>query len=328
MKYSNVVSAIFGLIVIATTSVTHADILSFDADFDRWMYAFNSSPGNRNLAPTFFDGQDAMFDNMDGQFIVGFNTAAAGVTPLAPGEMYQINSITVTATHSTGSFTYDPTFDNYATYLDPGDPDYVADSDAGSRPIELYGVGLRNGYTSFGFAGGITAPPVFNEGSLFGFADPTQPNVRSAYAYDPSFGDVSNAIDNAFFAASPWGVGQAAGLNPGDAVPQGVAGTSAGQTFSFDVDLGHAGVLDYVTNGLLDGGLFFTIVSLHETTQAGGGTPNFYTKDNFDPAALAPTITIDYEIVPVPEPSTFVLAALGLMGLVACRVRGRKSQLS
>lgn len=324
MKYSKFVSVTFGLIVIATTSLAHADVLSFDADFDRWNYAFNSAPGTRDLAPTFFDGQDPMFDNMDGQFIVGFNTAAAGVAPLGPGEMYQINSITVSATHYTGAFTYDPTFDNYASYLDPSDPDYVADGDSG-RPIEIYGAGLRGGYTNFGFAGGITAQPTYNEGSFFGFGDPTQSGIRNAYAYDPTFGDVSNAIDDGLFTASPWGIGQAAGLSAGDAVPQGVFNSSAGQTFTFDIDLGHAGVLDYVTDGLENGGLFFTIVSLQSTSQAGGGTPNFYTRQNLQSSAIAPAITIDYEIVSVPEPSTFVLAALGLMGLVAYRFRGRNS---
>ena len=297
-------------------------LVGTSADFDRWNYPFNASPGIRSTVPTFFDGQNASFDNFDGQFLVGFNTAAAGVTPLGPGETYQVNSVTVTATHSFGSFLYDPTFDNYASHLSGTDPNFVPDSDVG-RPIEIYGAGLRGGYTSFGFAGGITGPTVYNEGSFFGFADPTLPNMRNAFAFDPSFGDVSNAVDNAFFAASPWAVGQADGLSAGDSVPSGTPGDSPGQTFSFDIDLGHAGVLDYVIDGLENGGLFFSIVSLHGTTQAGGSTPNYYTKDSFDPFAIAPTITVDYDIISVPEPSTFVLAAIGLIALGAFRRRTR-----
>lgn len=321
-------SFVFAMTSLFASISTAGTIVSTSADFDRWMYSFNASPGIRTTAPTFFDGQTpGAFDNMDGQFLVGFDTTAAGVTPLGPGEMYQINSVTVTATHSSGAFTYDPTFDNYASYLDGSDPNFVADSDTG-RPIEIYGTGLRGGYTEFGFAGGITAPTTFNEGSFFAFGDPSLSGVRNAFAYDPSFGDVSNAVDNSFFGASPWAVGQAAGLSAGSSVPQGSPGTSSGQTFSFDIDLGHAGVLDYLTEGLEDGGLFFSIVSLQSTTQQGGGTPNFYTSENFDPFAIAPTITIDYDIVSVPEPSTLVLSAIGLVGIAACQFRTRRSRKS
>lgn len=312
-------------LIAATTSA--GTIVSTDADFDRWMYPFNSSPGLRGTASTFFGDQGAPFDNMDGQFLVGFDTVSAGVTPLGPGEMYQVNSVTVTATHFNGEFTYDPTFDNYASYLDELDPNYVADTDTG-RPIEIYGAGLRGGYTEFGFAGGITGPTTFNEGSFFAFADPTLQGVRNAFAYDPSFGDVSNAVDNSFFAASPWAVGQAAGLSAGSTVPQGALGSATGQEFSFEIDLGHAGVLDYVTDGLEDGGLLFTIVSLHSSSQTDPGNPNYYTKDNFDPFAVAPTITIDYDIVSVPEPSTLVLASFGLVGMAVCQLRKRRSRTS
>lgn len=324
MRVVRFYSAVALVSIIASTAQA-GTILTTDADSDRWVYPFNGSPGFRDKAPTFGAVGGGAFDNFDGQFLVGFNTAAAGVTPLGPGETYQINSITVSATHSTGALTYDPTFDNYATYLDGSDPDFVADSDAG-RPIEIYGAGLRGGYASYAFAGGVTGPPFFNEGSPFAFADPTLSGVRNSFAFDPSVGDVSNPVTDDLFSLSPWAIGQAAGLSAGDSVPEGIPGSSAGQTFTFDINLSDPDVLSYLTDGLEDGGLFFTIVSLHGATQTGGTTPNFFTRNSFDPAAIAPSITIDFEIVP--EPSTFVLGALGMVGLAVCHIRSRRSKKS
>lgn len=322
------ICAFFGLDSLETAKAgTVVNISSSSAD--RWMYAFNSTPGFRGLAPTFSAIGETAFDDMDGQFLVGIDTAAAGVTPLGPGEAYQINSMKLTVTHSTGALIYDPTFDNYATYLDPGDVDALTDSDAG-RPIELYGAGLRGGFSGYGFDGGVTGPPTFNDGSPFAFADPTLPGVRNSYAYDTVYGDVSNAIDGKLLDARPWAIGQAEGLSAGDAVSQGVPGVSAGETFTFDIDLTHTGVHDYLAQGLEDGGLFFTIVSLHETSQTGGSNPNFYTSSSFDPAAIAPTVVLDYDIVQVPEPATLTMGLIGLavgLGVVIRRRRasGRQS---
>lgn len=298
------------------------------ADFDRWNYPFNITPGTRGNAPTFGAVGEGSFDNFDGQFLVGFNTTAAGVPALGPDEMYKINSVKVTATHSTGAFVYDPTPDSYASYLPPGDPDFVADTTAG-RPVEIYGAGLRGGYSAFGFAGGITGPPFFNEGSPFAFGDPTDPSIRNAYAFDPDFGDVSNVVSDRLLTAAPWAVGQVAGLSPGDVVPQGTPGVSAGATFEFDIDLSRSVIHDYIAEGLENGGLLFTIASLHSTSEAGGANPNFYTHDNFDPAAIAPTLTIDFDIVPVPEPGTLSLGILGAavlgMGLWKTRRSARQA---
>ena len=295
------------------------------ADFDRWNYAFNGTPGFRGAAPTFSAVGAGAFDNFDGQFLLGFDTAAAGVPALGPNEKYVIHAVTVSVTHSSGSFVYDPTFDSYATHLDAADPDFLPDDDAG-RPIEIYGAGLRGGYSGFGFAGGITGPPTFNEGSPYAFADPTLPKVRNAFPFDPAFGDVANPVDDRLLTAAPWATAQAAGLNPGDLVPQGVPGLSAGQTFTFEIDLNRPGVGDYLTEGLEGGGLLFSVVSLHTTNQAGGSNPNFYTHDSFDPASVPPALTIDFDVVATPEPGTLTLGliALCLLSIVARRSRPRR----
>lgn len=308
-------------------SPTFAETVSRSADFDRWMYPFNASPGFRGNAPIFGAvGEGDSFDDFDGQFLVGFNTSAAGVPTSVPeGFKLLIHSVRVTATHSSGAFIYDPTFDPYQSHLDPSDPDYVADSDGG-RPIEIWGAGLRGGFTSFGFGATVPGGATFEEGDIFAFGDPTAARVRNAYAYDPNFGDVSNVVTDRLFTATPWAIGANDALTPGSLVPQGVPGVSVGATFTFDIDLSRPEVLAYVMEGISDGGLFFTITSLASTTQGGTSNPNFYTRETFDPAALgaAPAIFIDYAIVPVPEPGTLALAAsgFGLMGLLALRRKG------
>ena len=97
-------------------------------------------------------------------------------------------------------FSYDPTYDAWQTYLDPSHPSHVADGDAG-RPIELYGVGFRNGYVGPLVIGAITAagPPNFEENErycegcgAFGQAK------RNIFPLDPGVpdpqGDVSNNV--------------------------------------------------------------------------------------------------------------------------------------
>jgi len=313
-------SMLVGSICLFASSAA-ATQFNFEApDFDRWNYPFNGSPGFRDKAPTFSAVGAGAFDNFDGQFLIGFDTNAAGIPALNPGEKYQINSVKVTATHSTGAFTYDPTFDPYQSHLDGADPEFVADADAG-RPVEIYGASTRNGYVGFAFDGGTTAPPFYNEGSFFAFADPTLPKVRNAFPFDPSVGDVANVVDDRLFAVEPWAVGQVAGLSAGDTVEEGIPGISAGSTFSFDLDLSRPDVLGYLTDGLEAGGLFFSIVSLTTTSQANPANPNFFTSNSFDPAAIPPTLMIDVDVVPIPEPSTMILGVLGGVAFLAVAVR-------
>jgi hypothetical protein len=300
-------------------------------DFDRWMYPFNGTPGTRNLAPTFGAVSEAPdFDNRDGQFIVAVSTQAAGI-PIGQGASnYNPLRIRVRATHFEGAFSYDPTYDAWQTYLDPIDPSHVADSDAG-RPIELYGVGFRNGYVGPLVIGAITAagPPNFEENERncegCGFMGQAKRNI---FPLDPGVpdpqGDVSNNVvrmaplTGTGFNPSPWAVGKStSGLAPGAAVPQGVFGASAGETFQFDVNTSDPEVLAYVRNGLNTGVLAFAITSMHETAQQAGGTnPNFYTRDNIDLAAIAPTMEL---VVSLPEPGVGGGLAAGCTMLTALR---------
>ncbi len=300
-----------GAALLLSAGAATADSITTGADFDRWNYPFNSAPGIRNLASTFGSLGDAEFDDRDAQVIVGFDTDAAGIPSGQGAGAYQIDSVTVTATHFVGDFQYDPTYDGYQTYLDPSDGDYVADADAG-RPIELHGLGFRSGYFSLELPPVIPGPPGYAEDETYAFADPTLPGVRNAFAANSAGVDISNNVSGGF-ESDPWAIGQVDGLTPGADVPEGDPGNSAGATFSFEVDLSDPAVVAYIANGLDSGLLGFAITSLHTTTREGGVTPNFYTRDNFDPAAIAPTVSITYSLVP--EPGSALLGLSALVGL-------------
>lgn len=309
----------------AALTVEATTINKTQPDFDRWNYPFNASNGTRGTAPT-FGAFNSTFDNRDAGFLIGFNLAAQLPT-LNSGESFLITSLTITATHSTGSFLFDPTYDGYRTYLDPSDPNYQADSDAG-RPIVLTGAGLKStvGYTAFSFMDfNPNSPPFYGENEVYGLGNPTFKYTRSAFPYDPNstgfnvFGNVSNNVDEGFD-FTPWAIGQA-GVNPGDPVAEAVPGSSPGETFTFTLNTADAGIQAYLQDGLEAGSLFFMITSLHSAAQlAGGANPNFYTRDNFDPASVPATLTLTFDVIP--EPSTALMAG-GALAWLAARMRRR-----
>ena len=324
------------LAAAAPASAQLYEVTRDPVDFDRWMYPFNGTPGTRNLASTFNAIASAPdFDNKDATLIVAVNTVAAGI-PAGQGiTSYFPVRITLTATHFQGAFSYDPSYDSWRSYLPPANPLYLADTDAG-RPIELYGVGLRHGYTQVvPAASGAVGPPGFEENERFCEPGCTLMGqaVRNAFPWDPGAadpeGDVSNNVvrlaplTGGGFDPFPWAIGTAtSGLLAGAAVPQGVPNVSAGETFEFDVDLDDPDVNAYVRKGLNDGVLAFAIVSMHEAPQFVGGTePNFYTAESADAAALPPTMEV---VAVVPEPAAGAALSSGCVALaLLSRRRGR-----
>jgi hypothetical protein len=266
---------------------------------DRWMYPFNATPGSRPTAPTFGAVGEDGFDDRDAQFLIGFDTASVAPAGLGVGN-YAVGSVTVTATVVTGgAFAYDGTADPLASYGAGG-----TDADAG-RPIELFGVGYRNGFTRQTFA----------ENSPFSPAGPGEA-VRNAFAADYVAGlpvDVSNNVSGtgatAPFEATPWAVGHTS-LAAGDLVP-------ANTTFSFELDLNDPDVLAYVRDGLNAGDLRFTLTSLHAAALGGSASfPNFYTRENALPSAVPASLTVAL----VPEPSALALVT----GAAALLLRRRR----
>jgi hypothetical protein len=314
------------------------DVLIDPVNFDRWMYPFNGTPGVRNLASTFgaIGADPDQFDNRDATFILAVNTVAAGIPAGQGVANYLPVSVRIRVSHFEGAFVYDPTYDAWQTYLDPGDPNYIADSDPG-RPIELYGVGLRNGYTSLVIGPLVSGPPNWEERDRYceGGCGGIGKTVRNAFPWDAlagdPLGDVSNNVTRPApltgspFDPFPWALGTStSGLDPGDPVPQGTFNTSPGETFEFDVELSDPDVLAYVRQGLNAGLLAFTISSLHDVEQMVGGTnPNFYTRESTDTAAVKPNMEL---VVFVPEPgfAAGLAASLGALGLLDRRRTRRR----
>lgn len=248
---------------------------------DRWMYPANSTPGTRPQASTFSAlPDDEETDNRFGQFLIKFDTAAAGVPAGLGVENYDISNISLTATISQDRlFLYDSTQDSWITYGSPALPD----EDAG-RPLELHGTGFRNGFT----------PVDFQENSFFRGGDPPE---RNAYplGFDENSAprDVTNNVSEDFDSL-PWAVGQIDGLSPGDEVP-------VDSVVRFQPDLSQPGVSQYIREGLNQGFIWFTLSSLHPAIQQGGEFVAYYTKD--DPVHQlfgdsAPTLSVTYSLPP------------------------------
>ncbi len=304
MKSRNLCAVVmFGCSMFLISSATFAANVSVVSGLDRWMYPFAFTGGTRDLAPTFGAVGEVGFDNRDGQFLIGFDTATQAPTGLGAGN-YLVTSITVrAAVGAPDGFIYDSTYDGYRSYLDVADPNALPDADAG-RPIELHGVGFRNGFTRFQFGPNNAQLPGFEETTAFGIAGS---GTRNAYALGYSApgvaGDMSNSIGNGI-ESNAWSIGQTP-LSNGAPVP-------SGTVYSFSLDMGNPDILAYVQQGLNDGVLGFAISSMHAASQTGGPpVPQWITRENSQATLLAPRLDITYEVVP--EPSAIALFGIALV---------------
>jgi hypothetical protein len=230
---------------------------------DRWMYPHNAAPCDRVAGSTFATlGDEAGVDTRHAQHLVGWDTG--DTVPAGLGATnYLVTRCRLTLTINRGGlFVYDPTHDDYRTHLDPGALDQLPDEDPG-RPVELFGVGYRNGFDA----------ATFDQCSDLG---PSAAGERNAFAAswftNGTLLDVSNNVgktNEAFpaFEAVPFAVGQIAGVTPGELVP-------AGAKVTFDLHLDDPFVLGYLRDGLNEGGLRFAVSSLH-TSAGQTGTPNY-----------------------------------------------------
>jgi hypothetical protein len=289
-----------------------SDAETITVGLDRWMYPFAFTGGTRNLSPTFGAVGTPGFDNRDAQFLVGFDTSPTIALGQGAGS-YQINSARVRVMVGAPSgFQYDPTYDAFRTYLPDTDAEALVDADAG-RPIELHGVGFRNGYTRFSFGANDNQPPGFEESSTFGLQEARARNAYALGYLSAGVGsDVSNNIDDRV-ESQPWAIGNTA-LAAG-------APVADNTSFTFAIDLANADVRSYLQRGLNEGALGFAITSMHAASQAGGPpTPQFITRENTGAGAAAAVLEIDFQIVP--EPASVGLAMVGaIVGLLIVRVR-------
>ena len=284
----NTVNAIGAAALLAAAGSASAQV--FDAVFgvpslDRWMYPFNSTPGTETRAPVFGAILIPGFDDRDSQFLVGFQTSEQ-VPAGRERSNYRIASARVRATVSAtteGTF-YDPTPDSIRTLYPDTDPEYLPDSDPG-KPVDLFGVGFRNGVTLGSF----------QEFSFFGCAGFPVEGCRSVYAADYDANgtatDVSRQVRTREDIA-PWAVGTTASLNPGDVL-------EVNTELTFEIDLCRPGVREYLQEQLRAGKVMFAITSLHPADGGpgggGGDYPSFYTKEA--PGAVGAGRTAKFEVL-------------------------------
>lgn len=284
-----------------------------EPDIDVWSYWIASEPG-RALGPTFagdvhLNAQNTGFlprtSSEPARYawnVLAFDTSTNVPTGLAPSR-YQINSVDVTITFqrsNQGPIEYDVTPVTIA--------ELVADKLAGAanppRPMELYGVGFRGGVSGFDFNG--QASGKFNEsmhpyGSGSYLLYPIVGHASTPGAYR----DVANNISGGFSATEPSGLTGAFDVTPWS-IGTTAAGTtpiSDGSTFTFAVSLTEPGVRAYVQQSLAAGALAFSLSSLHESEQEGGGElayPQWFLKESVGPFfnGTAPTLSVDYTILP------------------------------
>jgi hypothetical protein len=282
---------------------------------DKYMYPFITDPtfgGDRDYASTFgaygsIDDPDFNFDDRDAQFFLDFDTRSI----VAPGQgaaNYQISQLVVTVVvQNHNAFFYDPTPDALSTYTGGS-----VDSDTG-RPIELYGVGYRSGWSL----------DTFRENSPF----QTQPSSsalspqgdwnrkRNAFAMDfNSSGlarDVSNNVEENF-ETNPWAVADSPGLveldgsytesplQAGSLVPE-------GRVFRFIINVSNLSIRQYLQAGLNAGRIHLMVSSLMGTSQGSTDISRFYTKESIfhDPSAgsfLAAQLYGEVSIIPAGIP--------------------------
>ena len=268
---------------------------------DRWMYPFNATPGTRAVASIFGTTGSEMFDDRDAQFVVVFDTTSVLPTGLPP-EQYLLHRMELRLVHSAAdTFLYDPTADPYDSY---GDEPAGLDPDPG-RPIELYGLGFRNGFTV----------DSFQEDAPYGPPGPPAANQRNAFAMDLAGdgtpADVSNNI-SAPVASQPWAIGITDQVDPGAPVP-------ADTTFTFTLDLSRPELVDHIRNALAAGRFGLVVTSMHAASQGGAPAyPVFYTKENIAHAPaeglfFAPRLILDVETEPILVVEAFYQDADGLL---------------
>ena len=236
-------------------------------DRDRWNYPFSATPGIRTNATIFGATGVEGFDDRDAQFIVGYDTDAAIPAGQGAGAYRVVSARLTLVIQNDLQFLYDNTPDPLASFFDPADPDYVADTTPG-RPIELYATGYRNGFTI----------DTWQETSPFG-GIPTVPPAEGARN---AFAAVYNSIDDAQdisrqvrerFETTPLAIATTTGVAVGQPVP-------VETVFTLDVNTCAAGATAFFDASFDAGKLNLTVTSLHFAELGSAEFPAFFTKEN------------------------------------------------
>lgn len=295
-------------VLLAIAGGVQAAPVTIEPTGDKYMYPFiNDSPndgGSRRDYGAVFGAYGAIddpsfnFDDRDAQFFLDFSTQA--LAPSGQGAAkYRVLSLTLTlVVENDEGFFHDPTFDALSTYLNPG-----TDSDPG-RPLELYGVGYRAGWTSATF----NADEPFQSIPSSSVLDPKGDwnRKRNAFALDfDAFGaarDISNNVEENF-ETNPWAVADSPGfigredgiyvespIAPGTLMPE-------GRVLRFQVDPTNPRIAAYLQDALHAGRLHLMVSSLYGTERDSPSIPRFYSKEIGLPE-LTPQLAAEVLVMP------------------------------
>ena len=300
------------LAILALAPFAKANVATFAAPaLDKWMYSNVPATvgGTRETSPVFGFPATAEDEDRLGQFMVAFQTSAQ-ITPGLLASFYQVTRVTLSVfTSDSFTNTYDPTYDSFRTHLPASAPLFLPDADPG-RPVEVYGVGLRGGFTSLSPTVAGAGPGQYHENSPFGAATPGGRN-----AFPIMFNTVGAPVDvsdnvTGLFEATPWAVAQIDGLTPGSLIPE-------GSEYRFTLDLSSAAIRAYIQNSLSIGMLGLMVTSLSPVPGQGSGVPypTFLTKENQIGPEYAPKLQIEYTIIPEPNTATSILLGVTLLAV-------------
>ncbi|MBL8760469.1 MAG: hypothetical protein JNL50_04135 [Phycisphaerae bacterium] len=286
MKTQVLAASGLGLFLTAAATAQPVSVTYPVPTLDRWMYPFGGQPGRETSIPIFGAIEIPGFDDRDGQGLFGFTTTAEVPAGL-PVARYRVVSARLTLTVSVDNqFQYDPSFDSFRSVLLTSDPLYVADTDAG-KPVEVFGVGYRNGWTA----------QTFGEYNTFGGAPIIPPSEGARNCFSAIFDqngvatDVSRQVRQRFD-VTPMATGQIAAVSPGGWVP-------VGTKVVFDLDVCEPTSQAYLRKNLADGQVRLMVSSLFPA-QGGpeGGSGNYsayYTKES--PLANGNTAMLELEAI-------------------------------
>lgn len=249
---------------------------------DRWNYPFNISPGRRTAASIFRAPEENGFSR-HGMFVIGFDTSEIVPPGLSP-ESYQLESIEFRA-NLTGNFQvdYDPTPDSVFNFLPEDHEQYQPDTDSG-HPLELMGVGFRNGWDELSW----------QADTEYATGENAERNVFPAVLIEPGeITDASLAVDfeNPKELQS-LASGVVAELEPGELLPE-------GGLVTFTLDLNQDWVRAYVQRGLSIGYLYFSVTGLQSGGQDARTFPEFHTSESL--LGTPPSLKMKYVIQQAPS---------------------------
>jgi prepilin-type N-terminal cleavage/methylation domain-containing protein len=321
------VAAVAVVALALNPSVSVGAIAEWSApDIDSYFYKHFSFGGQASYGPTwshfetnpqgeFVPPQESVGASRHSQLLLAFETDKPDpIVPKIPSGLppsrYNVSSVTVTLKlyDSAGLAPIQYSTDT----LSIAEIKTKLASGTAAWPVEMYGVGMRAGYSEFEFGTNNFGGPGLEENAV---AYPFFSNWYIAYpivgnaAQSDQYLDVSNNATGGFsatasgnvtapFEVTPWAIGQT-NLTPNEANPPAVPDNSV---FTFALDLNQPGVREYVQQSLSDGGLGFFVSSLHQSEQGGGAGsyPYWFTKESQFPGPAAPapaTLRVVYDIV-------------------------------